>query len=122
MNKSKKPTQMYISFFKKNPHLRIWLLILEKGKAGGGERETSIGCLPFVSRLGPNHNLGMCLDWRATLLPFGVRDDTQPTEPPSQGANVHFLHSKTRLLVNYDVIPSQNGYSRLVSSPEPDYY
>ena len=46
MNKSKKPTQMYISFFKKNPHLRIWLLILER--KGGWGRKRNINRLPSI--------------------------------------------------------------------------
>ena len=80
-------------FFKKNPHPRVYLLILErdsgsgvKGQEGERERETSmletsIGCLLYVPQpptRDQTRNLSICPGWELNLQPFGVWD-TIPT-------------------------------------------
>ena len=72
--------------FKKNCHLMIVLLILER-KGGGGKIEKNIDRLPPVcTPTGDGtHNLGMCPDPELNPQPFGVWMTLQPTEPPGQG-------------------------------------
>ena len=37
------------------------------------------------------HNPGMCPDWESNWQPFGLRDDTHPTEPHQSGLLSSFL-------------------------------
>ena len=64
------------------------ILEREEGKerrreGGGGERETETD-IEHAPIRDPACNPGMCPDWGLNLLPFGVRDDAQPTEPPTR--------------------------------------
>ena len=69
----------------------MFLLILEREDGFGvgreRERETPVGCLPYVPQPGnQTRNLGMCFDWKSNLQPFGVWMMLQPTQPPSQSS------------------------------------
>lgn len=82
-------------FFKPHPRICFFPLTLERLE--GGERERNIGWLspihaPTEDR---THNLGMCLDWQSNLGPFGVRDEAQPTDPPSQGTQSVDVYTHT---------------------------
>ena len=64
----------FILFIYFNPHLRICLLILEREKRRGGERETSMPPIHALPRY-QTQNPGMCPDRESNPQPFGVQDD-----------------------------------------------
>ena len=69
-------TVLFLFYFFLNPHLRIYLLILERDGGGKKEKETLISCLPYMPRTRDRtHNQSMCLDWEWDLQPFGVQDN-----------------------------------------------
>ena len=86
-----------------NSHLRICLLILEREEGRGSERERdiyvrNINRLPLALPLTGNQtrNLGMCPDRGSKPQPFGVLDNTEPPEPPSQGWQLFAYQSSGR--------------------------
>ena len=63
---------------KKNPHWRMYLLILERGRETQRDRErekTWMSCFPYASQ---TCNLGTCPDQKSNPQPFGAQDDTPP--------------------------------------------
>ena len=68
-----------------NPHPRICLLILERGgRREERERKRNIDVREKY-RLFSSH---LCPNWGLNPQPFGVRDNTQATEPPGLGSTV----------------------------------
>ena len=68
-------------FFFLNPHPKICLLILERGRKR--EKERNIDWLPLVHAPTGDQtcNLGMFLYQELNPQPLGLLEDTQPTEP-----------------------------------------
>ena len=69
--------------------LKKILLFLESRRKGKREGEkhrslcerTWVGCLSHPTNRGPGLHPGMSPDWELNCPPFGLRIDTQPTEP-----------------------------------------
>ena len=94
---------MFLFFYKLkkcfNPHMRICLLILEKGRErekkrereNQCERETLISCLPYAPDPGSNLQPSVCPDWQSNckLLPHGTM--LPQTEPPGQGRTYKYF-------------------------------
>ena len=49
------------------------------------ERETSIGCLPYMPRLGTKLVTQACALTRNQTVTFGLQDESQQTEPHGPG-------------------------------------
>ena len=66
---------------------------LERGEGGRKRgRETSVGCLsPHPQSEDLARNPGMFPDWERNRRPFGLQDDTQPTEPHQSGYRIYYL-------------------------------
>ena len=77
---------MLLLFFKK--------ILFISSESGGRKRnretsmcERNIDGLPLAGALAGDqtYNPGMCPDWELNWRPFGLQDDTQPTEPHQSG-------------------------------------
>ena len=83
-------------------------LFLERGEGREKERERNIdhliaSCIPPTGDLACNP--GMCPDWDLNLWPFGLWDNTQPTELYQSGQQV-FLTYRTPVNLFLSLIPS----------------
>ena len=82
-----------IIFFKKI----LFIYFRERGRDGERERNIDVqkkyqlvaSCTPPTGNQA--HNPGMCPDWESNQWPFGLWDDTQPTEPHQSGLNFNYL-------------------------------